>query len=166
MSVNFNAGGGGSATVAGTIDMQGGTVSYSGGPLGLTGTLKNGTLSNPGGAALNSSSGTLDNITLSGTTATTGVLQGQQHTHARDGVTLNIGSGQLRLTTAPGALASLGNSTVQMSSGLLYVAGGGTGTIGVGVTVQGTGTIKLVLCRGQPRDRQQRHDRRERGRGR
>ncbi|MCP4043366.1 MAG: hypothetical protein GY731_15650, partial [Gammaproteobacteria bacterium] len=86
LSVDLNATGG--SNVAGTIDMQGGTLGFTGGSLNLSNRISNGTVT---GTTLTASNGDLDNVTLGSNLTISGVSDIYNNLTLADGVTLGLG---------------------------------------------------------------------------
>ncbi|MBI2800668.1 MAG: filamentous hemagglutinin N-terminal domain-containing protein, partial [Gammaproteobacteria bacterium] len=149
LSLNLTSNIAGSSTIAGSIDLQNGTLSVSGGGLALTGTVKNGRLVTSGGS-FTPNFGVLDSITLGNSLAANGLLQVANSLTLADGITFNLQANQLRFITPVSRVDTLGAATLQIAGGILFQAAGGTTTIGNNVAVQGFGTLSNCCVGGTP----------------
>ncbi|HYS26288.1 MAG TPA: hypothetical protein VEP46_11810, partial [Vicinamibacterales bacterium] len=136
----------GSSTIAGSMDLKGGTLSYSG-PLTLasSGTVANATVS--GASVFTSNGGVLDSVTIGSslTYAANSSSTIRNNLTIGSGLTLDLGNSTLYFSTNDSHLkASSGSATVNLAGGSLYGSAGGGAqnfTIDAGVTVQGYGTL-------------------------
>jgi len=134
---------GGKTIIADTVDLNAGTLTLNG-ETTLSGTVKNATLLNSGGAILYSSEGTLDGITLGTSLEERGTVWVNNGLKLADGIKLDIADSSWRfLGTGTQAIATPGKATLTTEGGSLYSwdAGGQTLSIGTGVTVKGYGLL-------------------------
>lgn len=134
---------GGTATIANTVDLNAGKLTMNGATT-LSGTVKNATLMNPGGATLSSINGTLDGITIGSSLTESGTMWVNNGLTLADGVELNIGDSSWRFQgTGTQSIATDGEATLTTTGGSLYSwdSGGQTLSIGSGVTISGYGFL-------------------------
>ena len=153
----FNRTAGTTVNLSGTLNNTGATLDIgaaglfkTGGLNVLSGTILGGTLSNTDAvqAALNSSYGWLDGVTIGSNLALTGVASIANKLTLANATTLNLGAASLYFVT-PGAqsLAPVagGTASISLAGGSIYQnASAQALTLGAGLTVNGYGAIRSI----------------------
>lgn len=128
-----------------TLDIGGSGIFGAGGLTGLTGTIRHGTLLSGDSTVLNSSGGTLDAVTVSGTLGTSGSMSVKHDLTLADGAVLNLGASNVYFShSGTTHVASAGNSTINLAGATLYAGYGVSGQtlyLDSGLTLQGYGGL-------------------------
>ncbi len=145
LDVTFNSDtdalGGGKTIIADTVDLNAGTLTLNG-ETTLSGTIKNATLLNSGGAILHSNDGTLDGITLGTSLEERGAISVNNGLTLADGIKLDIVDSSWRfLGTGTQGISTPGKASLTMEGGTLHSSINFFLTIGSGITISGYGKI-------------------------